>query len=381
MDASAQKNKVFFPNLDGLRFVCFLAVFLYHCNETIFPNISNSTTRALLNFLFRNGNLGVNIFFVLSGFLITFLLIKEKEIRGTISLGNFYLRRILRIWPLFYLCIVLGFVIFPLVKYKVVPSPFEISNVWSYLFFAGNFDFIKIWPLPPDALNLLVLWSVAVEEQFYLTWPVILKYLSKKNYPYVFFIIILGTLVFRAFYATNYPMLHFHTLSVIGDMALGGLVAYACSMPSNILNALTRMKRSVIILIYIVAVVLILLKDHIFFFPAAVVFERIILGAFFAFVIAEQNFAKNSFFKFSNFKIISRLGIYTYGLYCLHFIGILVAEKAADKLHLTGATLPSSLIISLIALLATIALAFITYHLFEKWFLKLKDRFAFVSKR
>ena len=381
MDASTQKNKVFFPNLDGLRFICFLAVFLYHCNETIFPNISNSTTRAVLNFLFRNGNLGVNIFFVLSGFLITFLLIKEKEIRGTISLGNFYLRRILRIWPLFYLCIFLGFVIFPLIKYKSVPSPFEISNVWSYLFFAGNFDFIKIWPSPPDALNLLVLWSVAVEEQFYLTWPVILKYLSKKNYPLVFLIIISGTLVFRTFYISSYPVLHFNTLSVIGDMALGGLVAYACSMPSVILYEITRMKRSVIILIYLIAIVVILLKDHIFLSPATVVFERIILGTFFAFVIAEQNFANNSFFKFSNFKIISRLGIYTYGLYCLHFIGILVAEKISDKLHLSGTTLLSSFVITLIALLATILLALISYHFFEKWFLKLKDRFAIITRR
>ena len=190
MDASIQKNKIFFPNLDGLRFVCFLAVFLYHCNETIFPKIYNPKITSVLNFLFRNGNLGVNIFFVLSGFLITFLLIKEKEFKNTISLKNFYVRRILRIWPLFYLCVFLGFAVFPFFKYRTIPSPFELSNFWSYIFFAGNFNFIKIWPAPPDALNLIVLWSVAVEEQFYLTWPIILKYFSKKTYPYIFIIII-----------------------------------------------------------------------------------------------------------------------------------------------------------------------------------------------
>ena len=381
MDASAQKNKIFFPNLDGLRFICFLSVFLYHCNETIFPKISNSKVSSVLNFIFRNGNLGVNVFFVLSGFLITFLLIKEKELKNTISLRNFYARRILRIWPLFYLCVFLGFIAFPFLKYKMVPSPFELSNFWSYIFFAGNFNFIKIWPAPPDALNLLVLWSVAVEEQFYLLWPIILKYFSKKVYPYIFIVIILITLVFRSFFVNSYPILHFHTLSVIGDMALGGLVAYACSSPSPFLNFITNMKRSFIIGVYIITLILTLFKDSIFSSQLMVVFERVVLGSLFAFIIAEQNFSKNSFFKFSSSRMISNLGIYTYGLYCLHFFGILIIEKVIDKFQIPVNTLFPSLISAFCALLITIFLSYLSYHLFEKWFLRLKDSFAFITKK
>ncbi len=381
MDASLQKSKIFFPNLDGLRFICFLAVFLYHCNETIFPKISNPKIVSVLNFLFRNGNLGVNIFFVLSGFLITFLLLKEKEFQNTISLKKFYLRRILRIWPLFYLCVFLGFIVFPFLKYRMVPSPFELSDFWSYLFFIGNFNFIKIWPSPPDALNLLVLWSVAIEEQFYFTWPIIIKYFSKKNYPFIFLLIILTTLVFRSFFTTNYPVLHFHTLSVIGDMALGGLAAYGCSSPTLFYNLIINMKRSFIIALYCFTVVLILCKDYIFFYPVAIIVERLILGSLFAFIIAEQNFAKNSFFKFSRFKIISGLGIYTYGLYCLHFFGILIIEKVIDKFQISVNNLFSSIVFSLAALLVTIVLSYFSYHLFEKWFLRLKENFAFIIKK
>ena len=380
MDASVQKNKIFFPNLDGLRFVCFLSVFLYHCNETIFAKISNSKITLILDFLFRNGNLGVNIFFVLSGFLITFLLIKEKELLNKINLKNFYVRRVLRIWPLFYLCVFLGFIIFPIVKYKVLPSPFELSNFWSYIFFAGNFNFIKIWPKPPDALNLLVLWSVAVEEQFYLTWPVILKFFSKRAYPYVFIVIILITLIFRSFYTANYPVLHFHTLSVIGDMALGGVAAYACSSSSLFFNFIVNMKRNFIIAVYCFTILIILFKDYIFIYSLPVIFERVILSFLFAFIIAEQNFAKRSFFKFSRFKIISRLGIYTYGLYCLHFFGILIVEKIVEKFQIPVATLFASIISALTALLITIVLSYFSYHLYEKWFLRLKDSFAFITK-
>lgn len=381
MNASAQKNKIFFPNLDGLRFMCFLAVFLYHCNETLFPKISNPKIISVLNFLFRNGNLGVNVFFVLSGFLITFLLIKEKEFKTTISLKNFYVRRILRIWPLFYLCVFLGFVVFPAIKYRTVPSPFELSDFWSYIFFAGNFNFIKIWPAPPDALNLLVLWSVAVEEQFYLTWPIILKYFSKKFYPYVFVTIILLTLIFRSFFITSYPVLHFHTLSVIGDMALGGLAAYACSTETRFKNFITNIKRSFIIVVYCVTAIMIFFKSYIFSYILPLVFERFILGSLFAFVIVEQNFAKRSFFKFSRFRIVSGLGIYTYGLYCLHFFGILIVEKVVDKFQIPVSTLFPSGISALAALIITIFLSYLSYHLFEKWFLKLKDNFAFIIKK
>ncbi len=380
MDALPQKNKIFFPNLDGLRFICFLAVFLYHCNETIFPKIANPKIVSFLNFLFRNGNLGVNIFFVLSGFLITFLLIKEKELKNTISLSNFYVRRILRIWPLFYLCIFLGFAVFPLVKYGTIPSPNEPSNFWSYIFFAGNFNFIKIWPHPPDALNLLVLWSVAVEEQFYLTWPIILKYFSGKYYQYIFILIILFTLLFRSFFTSDYPVLHFHSFSVIGDMALGGIAALACSSSTRFFKFIVNMKRNFIIAVYFITIIFILFKEYIFFYQAPVVMERVILGSLFAFVIIEQNFAKRSFFKFSKFKLISGLGVYTYGLYSLHFFGILLVEKIIDKFYIPVHTLFSCLIASLAALLVTIFLSYLSYHFFEKWFLKLKERFAFIKK-
>ncbi len=263
----------------------------------------------------------------------------------------------------------------------MIPSPFELSDFWSYVFFAGNFNFIKIWPAPPDALNLLVLWSVAVEEQFYLTWPVILKYFSRKMYPYVFLIIIFSTLIFRSFFTTNYPVLHFHTLSVIGDMALGGLAAYACSSSTSFFNFIVNMRRGFIIVIYCIIVLIILFENYIFSYSLPIVFERLVLGSLFAFIIVEQNFSKNSFFKFSRFRVISNLGIYTYGLYCLHFFGILIVEKLVDKFEIPVNTLLASIISALIALLMTIMLSYFSYHLFEKWFLRLKEKFAFIIKK
>jgi peptidoglycan/LPS O-acetylase OafA/YrhL len=380
------QQKVFFPNLDGLRFICFLMVFLFHTYKTIFQNLrdTNHIAYSVTRFLFSNGELGVNFFFVLSGFLITFLLIKEKEVSGAIHLRNFYIRRILRIWPMFYLCIFIGFVVVPALKTISGQPSSEIARPLYYLLFANNFDYIHSWPAFPDALILIVLWSVAVEEQFYLTWPVFLKFLPKNFYPILFSSVLLFTLIFRSFHLSptdhNYAVLHFHTFSVIGDMAIGGLMAYFCSYKSGFLNFITNLKKGVIILIYIIAACLILFRDSLFELPVTAVFERVFISVAFGLIILEQNYSKNSFFKFSNLKSISKLGLYTYGLYCLHFFVISIVNGAFSKFGLETSNVVSAITAALISLVGVTFICRLSYQYFEKPFLKLKDRFAFITK-
>jgi peptidoglycan/LPS O-acetylase OafA/YrhL len=379
-------QKVFFPNLDGLRFICFLMVFLFHTYKTIFQNLkdTNHTAYSITRFLFGNGELGVNFFFVLSGFLITFLLIKEKEVSGGIHLRNFYIRRILRIWPMFYLCIFIGFVVVPVLKTLSGQPSNEIANPIYYLLFANNFDYIHSWPSFPDALILIVLWSVAVEEQFYLTWPVFLKFISKKFYPFLFSLVLLFTLIFRAFHLGStdhdYAVLHFHTFSVIGDMAIGGLMAYFCSYKNHFLNFITNLKKGAIILIYVVAVCLILFRTYLLELPVTALFERLFISVAFGLIILEQNYSKNSFFKFSNLKFISRLGLYTYGLYCLHFFVISLVNSGFSKIGFETSNIFGAVAAALISLLGVTVICRLSYQYFEKPFLKLKDRFAFITK-
>jgi peptidoglycan/LPS O-acetylase OafA/YrhL len=388
-DKTITKEKIFFPNLDGFRFVCFFAVFLYHCNGIILVGLNNNSVKTTLNFLFQNGDVGVNAFFVLSGFLITFLLIKEKKLNTRISLRNFYIRRILRIWPLFYACVFLGFVIFPYVKFRTIPGPEEIANYKYYIFLASNFDFIRIrlhsFDALPDASFLSALWSVAVEEQFYLIWPVILKFSNSKMYPLIFLGIIIFTLVFRSFYAgdtaADLAIRKFHTFSVIGDMALGGIMAYFCSYKSRFLQFITKMPSWQIVSLYALTVFIILFRQYIFVTPVLLVVERIILAALFAFVIAEQNYADNSFYKFSRFKLISKLGTYTYGLYCLHFIAITSTVFIMERHGLETGTVFSASTACFVALLISIGVSLLSYHLFEKHFLKLKNKFSFIVKQ
>lgn len=382
-------SKVFFPNLDGLRFVCFFLVFLWHANETIFRRISNKQTVGILDFLFGNGNVGVNIFFVLSGFLITFLLIREKEIKSDINLKNFYVRRILRIWPLYYLVVIIGFCFFPLLKGSIQAAQFDFSNIGYYLVFAANYHLPEVWNQIPDTIALAVLWSVAVEEQFYLVWPVLMKWVPTRKSLYLFGAIIAGTFVFRAFYSSpfhtryehDFVMRNFHAFAVIGDMALGGAVAYLCSYPSRFLHFLQRVPKWQIFAWYLLTIGVVLFRDTLFQHPAAMPFEKPVLALLFALIIAEQNFAEHSFFKFSRFKWISKMGNYTYGLYCLHFMAILLVQKAFEKKGVETDTLGKASLAAGLAFGISIVVALMSYHFFEKHFLKWKEKFAVITKK
>jgi len=144
------RDKKFFAGLDGLRFFSITAVVWYH-SVGYLPGVPFSGF----------GFLGVDLFFVISGFLIVTLLLRESEKHGTISLKAFYIRRTLRIFPLYY-----GFILFLACFYFFLNRDSEVgkaflSELSIYLFYLGNF-----FPV-----SLAIVWSLATEEQFYLLWP------------------------------------------------------------------------------------------------------------------------------------------------------------------------------------------------------------------
>jgi len=370
------KEKIYFENLDGLRFLCFLSVFFFHSFHTEYEYISDSSVYHFIKKdLFGNGNLGVNFFFVLSGFLITYLLIQEKTINGQINLKKFWMRRVLRIWPLFYFAVFFGFVIFPFFKSLFGQTPNETASIGYYLVFLNNFDFIKNGS--PDASILGVLWSVAIEEQFYFIWPIILYLLPVNKYWIAFAAIIISSIIFRAL-NDSYLVHEYHTLSCIGDMAIGALGAWLISTNNKFKSFITKLSIFNIGIIYMLFTAMFLFRDEVLFATFAIrIFERALIAIVIILIILEQSYAKNSLFKLSNFKTISKLGVITYGLYCLHFIGILTTTTITNKLGINTQLWQILLVDTTIALVITILLSKISYKYYEKPFLKFKERFSF----
>jgi peptidoglycan/LPS O-acetylase OafA/YrhL len=189
--------RIHFFNLDILRFIAVFMVVFFHGYLAYTGWFGGSPTppsantppliSSLIHSLIYNGDLGVDLFFLISGFLITYLLLKEREISGKISIRNFYIRRTLRIWPLYFLIIALTPAIVSL-------SDAKAPEYWWTICFATNFQTISG---TPDLFPFAHFWSVCVEEHFYLIWPLLILFIPPKKLPLSFATLILLSISFR----------------------------------------------------------------------------------------------------------------------------------------------------------------------------------------
>ncbi len=174
------------PELDMVRFFAFLGVFSYHtlyfragpAPASHIPAWFSATQAALA----RGGAYGVDLFFVLSAYLITELLLREKRQEGSVDIKAFYIRRILRIWPVYYLFVALCALI-PALS----PGGFPANYFVPFLFLVGNWSTVLFGPPFTAALPL---WSVSVEEQFYLLWAPVVAALTPRKLAWVALILI-----------------------------------------------------------------------------------------------------------------------------------------------------------------------------------------------
>jgi peptidoglycan/LPS O-acetylase OafA/YrhL len=176
----ASGGRYYRPELDVVRFVAFLLVYLYHT----LPSASDPRIAHLLKglvplyFAFCNAcGYGLGLFFTLSAFLICELLLREREAAGDVGIKQFYIRRILRIWPLYYFGLALGMVFL----YLPGGHPEEIAYAGWFAIFLGAWRIATLPALHPFNNPAGVLWSVSVEEQFYLFAPWGIRYLSRKS--------------------------------------------------------------------------------------------------------------------------------------------------------------------------------------------------------
>ena len=381
--------KTYFKNLDALRFLAFLVVFVSHIVLFLGYEGKGTLFNKYKNIFLAQGDLGVSFFFVLSGFLITFFLFSEKDKNGFISFYNFYIKKFLRIFPVYFLVVLLGFfVIYPLVLKSGFYFPFSsiapIKTLPWYLLFIVNF---KMAFSSVNSLVLAVLWAVSVEVQFYIVWPILVSYLSLKNILRFILILISISFLYRFFYYDNYNIVKYSTFSVMSDLAIGALVAYVMMYTNKIKNSIEAMPKWQIASVYICGIFICLFRNFLpdissgFTYRFLYTLLPVIVSVFFAFIILEQNLAKYSFVKFGRFKLFNYLGIRSYGLYCYHLVSLFIVLYVFGMFK-TQSPHDSILLFAIetiLVLLLTILLSVISYTYFEKKFLTLKNKFSHKS--
>lgn len=359
------KPRPYFPNLDGLRFFAFLFVFISHSILFLLDG----------ELYLAQGDLGVSFFFVLSGFLITYLLFHEKEeSRGYIKLTHFYARRILRIWPVYFLVIFFCIIIS---KLNLSHLPYEIhfdNSSWSwYTGFIANFYLIRYTTV--SAL-VAVLWSISVEEQFYFIWPLVLIMIKRKYIPYLLSLIIILASVFRYLHSGDYKQISYSTFSVVSDLAVGSLIGYfAYYIPSFSERIKSYLSRKFIYAIYISLILFIYIKmfphkfipDSLISLYTAIL--PVIFSIIFGLIILEQNYGAHSFYKASKIKIATYLGKISYGLYAYHMIAIALTFSILKTLNVN-----SRILTTIFSLVFTIIMSHLSFRYIESKILKLKSK-------
>ncbi len=365
-------KKVLFPNLNAVRFFAAFIVIWGHI-----PAFMNSFNMNLKPFpKLISGHYGVIAFFVLSGFLITYLLLQERHDTSKISIKDFYLRRILRIWPLYYLIIILALFILPNIQIFQTPSSsivYEndfISKIMLFIFFLPNLALILFQAVPYASQS----WSIGVEEQFYLIWPILVK--KSKNVLTTLFIVLIVYYFLRIcfFFICKYIPDNLIITNINGFIetlrvdcfAFGGIAANILFFKrTKILNILFNWKVQILIYLFTFLLVSRVLKigDKVDYSLEAFLFSIIIL-----------NLASNpkTIVKL-NFKIFDYLGKVSYGLYMYHSIVIVLVIQLAVYLNYKN-----SLFIYLFSIIFTIIISALSYELFEKYFISKKKRFSVI---
>lgn len=365
-------KKQHFHSLDAFRFFAFLKVYFQHVPvQGHFP---------VFSFLKAGGGIGVAFFFTLSGFLITYLLSFEKLRFGKIRAGHFLIRRSLRIWPLFFLMVLLA----ALLPYQfkeqlglhMVGGGYEFD--WRYSFsFLENYKML-IEHKFPKTTPLSVFWSLCIEEHFYVTWLLVfvvipVRHIS-KFLSISFCLAILARFAEPAIF-NNSQIVSFDLLTNLDYFTAGGLLGYAVSNNFQKVEKFVLSIPLILRWIFVLGVfLLVLFQKQILFSGDSFLshFNESIIALAFTILIAFF-LPRNSNLKIKS-KVLAYLGRISYGLYVYHIILIHLSLQFMIKQNILLDDWLTLLSFMLITFTATVAVSAFSFRFFELPFLKWREK-------
>lgn len=368
-ESRSSQSRYYRPELDILRFLAFLMVYLGHALDV------SMASPQWLKVLKHLPEIGVPLFFALSAFLITELLTLEKRATGTVNVTSFYRRRILRIWPLYFVFLGTGFIL----SHVLAGRGMSWSALAAYLFFAGNW-FTALDGYLPTAMTPL--WSIAVEEQFYLFWPWIARYSTRRAIGIICFIAWFVSQATMAILCLNHAFVHpviwVNSLVHLQFFAIGG----GLSVYLN--GSLPKIRGYVRLMMGIFAFAIFAVSNYLLnpsrgtlgaynpssitrTYPKFLLYDVSILLLLIA-VLGPSALER--------FKMMQFLGKISYGLYVFHLPCLIYLMKAQASIGWNSST--GVLILGFPFAFVT---AWLSYEYLEKPFLRMKEKIEIVKSR
>ncbi|MDP2342789.1 MAG: acyltransferase [Deltaproteobacteria bacterium] len=345
-----------FGSLDGLRALSILAVLWHHTYDV--PTGWRATDR---------GFLGVDLFFVISGFLIVTLLLRERDRKGVISLKGFYIRRFLRIVPVYYGLLFALTIIFLTVGKNANMAPAFFDDLPYALTYTSNWAGLTTF--------LAITWSLSAEEQFYILWPPLERYAKKAAVPVLWGLLIIGQLIhfgvvdgLMAELGFSKTQPEFLRQTGFTPIMLGVLLAHGLHDPTwhARLAAFLHPRGTGIVALFAIVVICTVAPADLTGWPrfSLHLVMAVLVGAC---VIREDHLLVPAL----RLPPLVRIGMLSYGIYLLHMLCRHGCKSILEKLGLTH-----DFWLFPVTLVVTILVAQASYTLYEARFLKLKDRFS-----
>lgn len=373
------------PALDGLRAVAILWVIPHNAGFLEAPHYQQIWRHPegwplwAADHLAQMGWIGVQLFFVLSGFLITRILLRSRNSEHYFS--NFYARRALRILPLYYLTLTIIFVVLP--RFQAVPQELHASQhdqIWLWVFLSN-------WaqPFGHGVPGLTHFWSLAVEEQFYLVWPFVVLFLNDRRLIFTAVGLCVGALVLRLTMqaqGANPEMLYHFTVSRMDALLFGAIAALIAENPGLRSRAQRNVKRAIPVaaVLFLAGGLPTLLYDRTDAITQNIGYS--LAGISFALVVLRLVLIDGGSRGLLDMVLSTRsarsVGKYSYAMYVVHFpLHKLLGERA---LHSLAGPEPFSPAVALTYAVSLTAIAYgvgmASYYLIEGPFLRQKHRFV-----
>ncbi|MCE7062846.1 acyltransferase [Dyadobacter sp. CY343] len=366
------EKRRYFPNLNGVRCIAAVLVIFHHLEQAKHAlGIANMYEVPIVQ---HAGRLGVGLFFVLSGFLITYLLLDEKGRFGNVDAKKFYLRRVFRIWPIYFLIIGLSFFVFPHIDLLDYPGIDEklatdaAERLILLLLVFPNYAFV-LYDLPYWCAQT---WSIGVEEQFYYLWPWLIKY-PKRSIPIVILFLALSAALLYIGLEIADPTEEARKSMIstflgqfrIQTMALGGLCAWLVyTGKDRFLDIIFR--KDIQIIGYTLLLILFFSGVHFFGFLE-------VYALFFAFFILNVSCNPKSIISLQN-PVMEHLGKISYGLYLYHVVVIVLIITILNRYIPEWSGTSYQVGLYVLTLLGSVAVASLSFSYFEQPLLRFKDR-------
>jgi peptidoglycan/LPS O-acetylase OafA/YrhL len=376
------KDVKYFKGLNALRFFAAYLVVIHHAEQI---RMKYGLFHLKEYSLFNNGGIAVTFFFVLSGFLISYLLFKESDITNTISVKKFYFRRILRIWPLYFLIVIIGIIFLPYILDFIGYSyslPYSFNDVILYYILFSPF-MVNIF----YGHHLIEpLWSIGVEELYYIVWAPLFKFLRNYILPIIILIIFVRSLLMYASFLGYFDPVIQRLIKMLRfeAMAIGGLGAYLIYNYSSILthflfSRLSQFLLIIFVLLRIFAFKLLVAQSMVFnFLFTTPVISQLVIMIIFAWLIINISLNPKSIVRLDN-KILNFLGNISYGIYMYHMLVIFGIVVFFKQYLLITNSFPSSIIFYLLLTTLVIIVSYLSKRFFEDYFLSFKKRFRISS--